>query len=42
VQAVPYVAALLTALISIAPDYKTPDFVAKKPAIKSKPKKNRK
>jgi exo-beta-1,3-glucanase (GH17 family)/cellulose synthase/poly-beta-1,6-N-acetylglucosamine synthase-like glycosyltransferase len=42
VQAVPYVAALLTALISIAPDYKTPELVAKKPAIKSKPKKKRK
>lgn len=39
VQAVPYVAALLTALISIAPDYKTPELVAEKPAGKSKKKK---
>ncbi len=37
VQAVPYVAALLTLLISIAPDYKT-EPVVKKPAAKSKSK----
>ncbi|TAK61805.1 glycosyltransferase [Methylobacter sp.] len=36
VQAVPYVAALLTALISIAPDYKsyTPKLVAENPDVK--------
>ncbi len=38
VQAVPYVAALLTVLISIAPDYK-PKEIIEKPAVKSKPKK---
>ena len=44
VQAVPYVAALLTVLISIAPDYKTykPDLVAGKPAAKLKPKSKKK
>ncbi|MFZ2404881.1 MAG: glycosyltransferase, partial [Methylobacter sp.] len=38
VQAVPYVAALLTVLISIAPDYKS-EPIAEKPAAKSKKKK---
>jgi len=43
VQAVPYVAALLTVLISIAPDYKAykPELVAEKPAAKSKSKKKK-
>ncbi|MDO9046439.1 MAG: glycosyltransferase [Methylobacter sp.] len=43
VQAVPYVAALLTLLISIAPDYKAykPELVAEKPAAKSKYKKKK-
>ncbi len=40
VQAVPYVAALLTVLISIAPDYK-PKEIIEKPAVKSKPKKKK-
>jgi len=40
VQAVPYVAALLTTLISIAPDYKSEPVVEKKPA-KSKTKKKK-
>ncbi|MGZ4989914.1 MAG: glycosyltransferase [Methylobacter sp.] len=40
VQAVPYVAALLTVLISIAPDYKTGPAV-EKPAAKSKSKKKK-
>ncbi len=40
VQAVPYVAALLTVLISIAPDYKTEPAV-EKPAAKSKFKKKK-
>jgi len=40
VQAVPYVAALLTALISIAPDYKSEPVVEKKP-VKSKTKKKK-
>ncbi|TAN66747.1 MAG: glycosyltransferase [Methylobacter sp.] len=40
VQAVPYVAALLTVLISIAPDYKT-EPVAKKTVAKSKSKKKK-
>lgn len=40
VQAVPYVAALLTVLISIAPDYKTAPVV-EKPAAKSKSKKKK-
>ncbi len=40
VQAVPYVAALLTVLISIAPDYKT-EAVVEKPAAKSKSKKKK-
>lgn len=35
VQAVPYVAALLTLLISIAPDYKT-ELLVEKPVVKSK------
>jgi hypothetical protein len=44
VQAVPYVAALLTVLISIAPDYKAykPELVAEKPAVKLKPKSKKK
>ncbi len=41
VQAVPYVAALLTVLISIAPDYKT-EPVVKKSVAKSKSKKKKK
>ncbi|MDO9423155.1 MAG: glycosyltransferase [Methylobacter sp.] len=43
VQAVPYVAALLTLLISIAPDYKSykPDLIAETPAAKSKSKKKK-
>ena len=43
VQAVPYVAALLTLLISIAPDYKSynPELIAEKQAAKSKPKKKK-
>lgn len=40
VQAVPYVAALLTLLISIAPDYKT-EMLVEKPVVKSKSKKKR-
>lgn len=40
VQAVPYVAALLTVLISIAPDYKT-EAVVEKPTAKSKSKKKK-
>ncbi len=40
VQAVPYVAALLTVLISIAPDYKPEPVVEKKP-VKSKTKKKK-
>ena len=44
VQAVPYVAALLTLLISIAPDYKSPEAkpIAKKPAAKFKSKSKKK
>ncbi len=43
VQAVPYVAALLTLLISIAPDYKTykPELVTEKQPAKSKSKKKK-
>ncbi|WP_340122980.1 glycosyltransferase [Methylobacter svalbardensis] len=43
VQAVPYVAALLTLLISIAPDYKSykPDLIVETPAAKSKSKKTK-
>jgi len=43
VQAVPYVAALLTLLISIAPDYKAykPELVTEKPAAKSRSKKKK-
>jgi hypothetical protein len=40
VQAVPYIAALVTVLISIAPDYK-PKQVVEKPAAKSKSKKKK-
>jgi hypothetical protein len=41
VQAVPYVAALLTVLISIAPDYKSynAELVVENPVVKSKKKK---
>ncbi len=43
VQAVPYVAALLTTLISIAPDYKSynPELAAEVPAAKDKSKKRK-
>ncbi|HEY8098264.1 MAG TPA: glycosyltransferase [Methylobacter sp.] len=41
VQAVPYVAALLTVLISIAPDYKS-ESIVEKTAAKSKPKAKKK
>jgi hypothetical protein len=40
VQAVPYLAALLTVLVSIAPDYKTKPVV-EKPVAKSKSKKKK-
>lgn len=43
VQAVPYLAALLTLLISIAPDYKSykPDLIVETPSAKSKSKKKK-
>jgi len=43
VQAVPYVAALLTLLISIAPDYKSynPELVVEEAAANSKSKKKK-